>query len=72
MSIDFSSLEIEKLTVDERYELLDMIFDSIPDDADTSQLSERGLTELKARRAVVAANPALKHPRKPQGEAAST
>lgn len=60
--------QIENLSATDRLEVVYMLFDSMPDDVDTSQLSDFAFAEYQHRRAAVTANPALKYPRKPPGE----
>lgn len=71
-AFDFALCQIAKLTDSERLEVIYMIFDSLPDDADTSEMSDYVFAEFQLRRRAVAANPALKYPRKNPGEVAAT
>jgi len=70
MAIDLEA--IMKLAAQDRLEIVYMLFDSLPDDVDMREMSDYAFAEYQLRRAVVAANPALKYPRRTQGEVAGT
>jgi hypothetical protein len=70
MAIDLEA--ILNLPAPDRLEVVYMLFDSLPEDVDCSQMSDFAFAEYQLRRKMVAANPALKYPRTPQGEVVST
>jgi hypothetical protein len=71
-AFDFALRQVENLPAIERLEVVYMLCDSLPEDVDESEMSSFVFAEYQLRRRAVAANPALKYPRKPQGEFAST
>lgn len=57
MSTNSISQEIERLTVRERLELIDRIWESLPDSICTEDVPEWHLAEIARRRSDVQANP---------------
>ena len=59
MAVDFQLLGIDRLTVSERWELVDFILASLPEPerAEPIELSEEQIIEIKRRRAASDADP---------------
>jgi putative addiction module component (TIGR02574 family) len=57
MSVSFESLGIDRLTVGERLELVESIWDSLPPHVDSADVPEWHLAELKKRREEVDVTP---------------
>ena len=57
MPVDIAALGIDRLTVGERLDLIEQIWDSLPDQVAPSDVPAWHLAELARRRAVAAADP---------------
>ena len=57
MPADLAALGLDKLSTQERLELIDMLWDSLPDQFDASMIPDWHIAELTKRRAEAAANP---------------
>jgi putative addiction module component (TIGR02574 family) len=57
MTPSLQSLGIDKLSVDEKYQLIDAILDSIPSEQSEFRLTEAQKSELEGRRAEHEADP---------------
>ena len=62
MSITVESLGIDRLTVAERLELIDQIWDTLPEQVDLSEVPAWHLAELERRLADAVANPGIGKP----------
>lgn len=62
MSVDVQALGIDRLSVDERLELIDLIWDSLPDTVGPSEVPAWHLAELTKRRIEAANNPGAGKP----------
>ena len=62
MAIDVDSLGIDRLSVPERLELIELIWDSLPDEVGPADLPAWHLAELAKRRAEAEANPGIGKP----------
>jgi putative addiction module component (TIGR02574 family) len=62
MSVDVAALGIDRLSVGERLELIELIWDSLPEQVSTSELPAEHLAELKKRRAAVTDQPGIGKP----------
>jgi putative addiction module component (TIGR02574 family) len=62
VSIDVEALGIDRLSIGERLELIDLIWDSLPQDVDVANVPEWHLAELVKRRADAEANPGAGRP----------
>ena len=57
MAIDLEALGIHQLSVPERLNLIEQIWDTLPDQVDPTELPDWHLTELAARRSQADAQP---------------
>jgi putative addiction module component (TIGR02574 family) len=62
MSVSIDALGITRLTVSERLELIEQIWNSLPVDVAPSEVTESHLAELAIRRANARSQPALGKP----------
>jgi putative addiction module component (TIGR02574 family) len=62
MSVSIESLGIDRLSVGERLELIEQIWNSLPDQVSLPEIPDWHLAELAQRRARVESNPALGKP----------
>ena len=62
MSIDFKSLGIHQLSVPERLELIEQIWETLPDQVDRLEIPDWHQEELAKRRSEAEANPSLGKP----------
>jgi putative addiction module component (TIGR02574 family) len=62
MSVDVAALGIDRLSVGERLELIELIWDSLPEQVSTSELPAEHLFELKKRRAAAIHQPGIGKP----------
>ena len=62
MPADLATLGLDKLSVQERLELIETLWDSLPDKLDTSMIPGWHLAELVRRRAEAEANPGVGKP----------
>lgn len=62
MSVDFEALGIDRLSVQERLELIELIWNSLPEQVDPEDVPAWHLTELAKRRDEAAASPAAGKP----------
>jgi putative addiction module component (TIGR02574 family) len=59
MALNVEALGIEQLTVEQRLELIDLIWDSLPEQVDPAHVPSWHLAELEHRRAQAEANPSV-------------
>ena len=57
MSVNLDALRIDQLTIGERLELIELIWDSLPQQVDAADVPAWHLAELAKRRADAKANP---------------
>ena len=57
MAIDFEAFGLEKLTVAERLDLIEHIWDSLPENVNPDEVPEWHLVELAKRRSEATINP---------------
>jgi putative addiction module component (TIGR02574 family) len=57
MSVDVASLELNQLSVVERLELIERIWDSLPESMSSSEVPPEHIAILEKRRAAAQANP---------------
>ncbi len=62
MPATLESLGIDRMTVDERLRLIELIWDSLPDTVGRSDVHEWHLAELENRRSAAAAQPGVGRP----------
>ena len=62
MSINIPSLELDRLSVGERLKLIDLIWESLPQQVDSADVPEWHLIELTKRRAEAEATPGAGRP----------
>ena len=62
MPVSAAALGIDQLTVEERLELIEQIWDSLPEQVEPSDVPEWHLAELARRRADAEAQPGLGKP----------
>jgi putative addiction module component (TIGR02574 family) len=62
MSVSLESLGIDRLSVADRLDLIERIWDSLPEHVDPEDVPEWHLTELAARRARAVAEPGVGRP----------
>jgi putative addiction module component (TIGR02574 family) len=62
MAANIDALGIHQLTVGERLELIDAIWDSLPQHVDPSEVADWHLAELAIRRADIETSPGLGKP----------
>lgn len=62
MSIDLEVLGIDRLSVSERLELIEKIWDSLPESVDPSEVPEWHLAELAKRRSLAEKEPGVGKP----------
>ena len=62
MAMDITTLGLDKLSVQERLELIESLWDSLPDQLDASMVPDWHLAELAKRRADANANPGAGKP----------
>lgn len=62
MSADLHSLGLDKLSVAERLELIETLWDSLPEQVNAGEIPDWHLAELAKRRADADANPGLGRP----------
>ncbi len=62
MSVSIEALGIDRLSVRERLELIDTIWDSLPEQVAPEEVPEWHLAELARRRAAAAAQPGVGKP----------
>jgi putative addiction module component (TIGR02574 family) len=62
MSVNIDSLGIDRFTVRERLELIEQIWDSLPEQVDPGEVPEWHLAELARRRAAAEARPGIGKP----------
>jgi putative addiction module component (TIGR02574 family) len=62
MPVTLASLGIERLNVTERLELIDQIWDSLPESVESQEVPEWHLVELARRRAEAEARPGAGRP----------
>jgi len=59
MSLTVESLGIDKLSIEERLQLIDLIWDSLPQSFEPTEIPEWHIAELEKRRAAVDAQPGV-------------
>ena len=62
MSVSLEALGIDRLSVDERLELIEKIWNSLPEQVAPGEVPEWHLAELARRRALAAAQPGVGKP----------
>jgi putative addiction module component (TIGR02574 family) len=62
MSIDVSSLEVDRLSIGERLELIEKIWDSLPESLTPDEVPPEHIVILEKRRAAAKANPGVGKP----------
>ena len=62
MPIDLAALGLEKLSVRDRLELIDVLWESIPDQLDRDSIPDWHIAELERRKASAANNPGSSKP----------
>ncbi len=62
MSINLEALGIDRLSVSDRLELIDLLWDSLPEQVEATDVPAWHLAELAKRRAEAAANPGIGRP----------
>jgi putative addiction module component (TIGR02574 family) len=62
MAISLESLGIDRMSVGERLELIEQIWNSLPEQASLQEVPEWHLTELAHRRALAESQPAVGKP----------
>lgn len=60
--MDLTTLGLDKLSVQERLELIETLWDSLPDNVDFSMVPDWHVAELANRRAEALANPGVGKP----------
>lgn len=62
MAIQLESLGLDKLSVQERLDLIEVLWDSLPEQLDASMIPDWHLAEVAKRRADASANPGVGKP----------
>jgi putative addiction module component (TIGR02574 family) len=62
MSVDVAALGIDRLSVGERLELIELIWDSLPEQVSPVELPVQHLAELEKRRSAAANQPGVGKP----------
>ena len=62
MPTDLATLGLDKLSVEERLELIETLWDSLPEQLDASMIPDWHVAELAKRRADASANPGVGKP----------
>lgn len=62
MSVNLESMGIDRLSVRDRLELIELIWDSLPEQVDAAELPPWHLAELAKRRAEADVNPGVGKP----------
>ncbi len=62
MPADLATLGLDKLSVQERLDLIEILWDSLPDKLDPSMIPDWHVAELVKRRAEATANPGVGKP----------
>jgi putative addiction module component (TIGR02574 family) len=62
MPTDLTTLGLDKLSVQERLELIETLWDSLPDQFDASMIPDWHVAEIAKRRAEAVANPGVGRP----------
>ncbi len=62
MSTDLATLGLDKLSVQERLDLIETLWDSLPEQLDAAMIPDWHVAELAIRRAEATANPGVGKP----------
>ena len=62
MPTDLAAMGLDKLSVQDRLELIETLWDSLPDELDASMIPDWHVAELAKRRAEANANPGVGKP----------